>query len=61
MKYDPAKGRVVYQPVSIEPRTLVPRVIREDNRYESALKDVPVGAEVAATGVATWLRSAISR
>jgi NADH-quinone oxidoreductase subunit C len=34
----------VYQPVSIEPRTLVPRVIREDNRYESALKDAPPGA-----------------
>jgi NADH-quinone oxidoreductase subunit C len=43
--YDEAKGRVVYQPVSIEPRTLVPRVIREDNRYEQALKDLPVGAE----------------
>lgn len=26
--YDPVKGRVVYQPVSIEPRTLVPKVIR---------------------------------
>ncbi len=46
VKYDPAKGRVVYQPVTIEPRTLVPRVIRDDNRYESNLKDVPVGAEV---------------
>ena len=45
VKYDPAKGRVVYQPVSIEPRTLVPRVIREDNRYDAALKDVPVGAQ----------------
>lgn len=45
VKYDPAKGRVIYQPVSIEPRTLVPRVIREDNRYDSALKDVPVGAD----------------
>jgi NADH-quinone oxidoreductase subunit C len=44
VKYDPAKGRVVYQPVSIEPRTLVPRVIREDNRYDAALKDVPAGA-----------------
>jgi len=31
MRYDPAKGRVVYEPVSIEPRTLVPRVIREDS------------------------------
>ena len=37
VKYDPAKGRVVYQPVSIEPRTLVPRVIREDNRYDQNL------------------------
>lgn len=30
MRYDPDKGRVVYQPVTIEPRTLVPRVIREE-------------------------------
>ncbi len=30
MRYDPDKGRVVYQPVSIAPRTLVPRVIREE-------------------------------
>jgi NADH-quinone oxidoreductase subunit C len=30
MRYDPEKGRVVYQPVSIEPRVLVPRVIREE-------------------------------
>jgi NADH-quinone oxidoreductase subunit C len=44
VRYDPAKGRVVYQPVTIEPRTLVPRVIRDDNRYDEALKDVPVGA-----------------
>ena len=33
MCYDPEKGRVVYRPVSIEPRTLVPRVIRHDERY----------------------------
>ena len=39
VRYDPSKGRVVYQPVSIEPRTLVPRVIRDDNRYAAALKD----------------------
>ena len=45
VKYDTAKGRVVYQPVSIAPRTLVPRVIRHDNRYDTSLKDVPVGAE----------------
>jgi NADH-quinone oxidoreductase subunit C len=41
VRYDPLKGRVVYEPVSIEPRTLVPRVIRDDNRYEPALKDAP--------------------
>ena len=34
VRYDPEKGRVVYEPVSIEPRTLVPRVIRDDNRYD---------------------------
>jgi NADH-quinone oxidoreductase subunit C len=39
VRYDPEKGRVAYQPVSIEPRTLVPRVIREDNRYSANLKD----------------------
>ena len=33
MRYDPDKQRVVYEPVSIEPRTLVPKVIRDDNRY----------------------------
>jgi NADH-quinone oxidoreductase subunit C len=37
--YDEQKGRVAYQPVSIEPRTLVPRVIRDDNRYSADLKD----------------------
>jgi len=33
MRYDPEKKRVVYQPVSIEPRINQPRVIRDDNRY----------------------------
>ena len=33
MRYDPEKKRVIYEPVSIEPRTLVPKVIRHDNRY----------------------------
>ena len=31
MRYDPEKKRVVYQPVTIEPREIVPRVIREEN------------------------------
>ena len=34
VRYDPAKKRVIYEPVSIEPRVLVPRVIRDDNRYD---------------------------
>ena len=34
MRYDPEKQRVVYQPVSIEPRVLVPRVIREEGYAE---------------------------
>jgi NADH-quinone oxidoreductase subunit C len=43
VRYDPDKGRVVYQPVSIEPRTLVPKVIRHDNRYSPELRDRPAG------------------
>jgi NADH-quinone oxidoreductase subunit C len=39
VRYDPAKGRVVYEPVGIEPRTLVPKVIRDDARYAPDLKD----------------------
>ena len=31
MRYDPEKKRVIYQPVTIEPREVVPRVVREDN------------------------------
>ncbi len=36
VRYDPERGRVVNQPVSIEPRTLVPRVIREDTWLDSS-------------------------
>lgn len=35
MRYDPEKKRVIYQPVTIDPRVLVPKVIRHDHRYES--------------------------
>jgi NADH-quinone oxidoreductase subunit C len=31
MRYDPVQKRVIYQPVTIEPREITPRVIREDN------------------------------
>ncbi len=31
MRYDPEQGRVIYQPVTIEPREITPRIIREEN------------------------------
>jgi NADH-quinone oxidoreductase subunit C len=34
MRYDPEQKRVVYQPVSIEPREITPRVVREQNYAE---------------------------
>jgi NADH-quinone oxidoreductase subunit C len=42
VRYDPEKARVVYQPVSIDPRVLVPKVIRHDNRYDPQLTNAPV-------------------
>jgi NADH-quinone oxidoreductase subunit C len=36
VRFDPEKNRVVYEPVSIEPRVLVPRVVRDDSRYQQA-------------------------
>jgi NADH-quinone oxidoreductase subunit C len=38
VRYDEAKQRVVYEPVQITPRTPVPRVIRDDARYEPEIK-----------------------
>ncbi len=34
MRYDPEQKRVIYQPVTIEPREIVPRVTREDEYAE---------------------------
>ncbi|WP_456379587.1 NADH-quinone oxidoreductase subunit C [Thiolapillus sp.] len=48
MRYDQDKGRVVYEPVTIEQRTLVPRVVRHDYRYEEGCK--PVKEEEQADG-----------
>ena len=39
VRYDAEQGRVIYQPVTIEPKVNVPRVIRDDSRY---LKDEEV-------------------
>jgi NADH-quinone oxidoreductase subunit C len=42
MRYDEEQKRVIYQPVSIEPRVLVPRVIRDDGRFDAAGTDAVV-------------------
>ena len=46
MRYDAKEGRVVYEPVDIRPRVLVPKVIREDNRYVTT----PKGEKGASNG-----------
>jgi NADH-quinone oxidoreductase subunit C len=44
MRYDPEQGRVVYEPVSIEPRVNQPRVLRDDHRYSGLDKGEKSGA-----------------
>jgi NADH-quinone oxidoreductase subunit C len=41
VRYDADKKRVVYEPVSIEPRVLVPRVVRHDSRLQQAAAEQP--------------------
>ena len=41
MRYDPDQKRVIYQPVSIEPREIVPRIIREDTYAGDAMSPPP--------------------
>lgn len=36
VRYDPEQKRVIYQPVTIEPRITVPKVIRDDHRFEAS-------------------------
>jgi NADH-quinone oxidoreductase subunit C len=44
VRYDSVKKRVVYEPVEIEPRVLVPRVLRSDTRYKTDDVDLAVEA-----------------
>jgi len=37
MRYDANKQRVIYEPVTIEERINIPRVIKDDNRYAERL------------------------
>ena len=45
VRYDAEKKRVIYEPVSIDPRVGVPRVIRDDARYQTAAGEA-AGREV---------------
>ncbi len=54
VRYDEEKGRVIYEPVEIEPRVLVPRVIRDDARYQP--DDVDKAADNAADTLASGLK-----
>lgn len=49
VRYDEEKGRVIYVPVEIEPRVLVPRVIREDSRFKTDDIDLAAGQEASGT------------
>jgi NADH-quinone oxidoreductase subunit C len=53
VRYDETRKRVVYEPVQITPRTLVPRVIRDDNRYAPELKDARPAHQPAAIAGST--------
>ena len=44
VRYDADKQRVIYEPVEIEPRVLVPRVVREDSRYTTDAVDTAAEA-----------------
>jgi NADH-quinone oxidoreductase subunit C len=50
VRYDEEKGRVIYEPVEIEPRVLVPRVIRDDSRYKT--DEIDQAADQAADSLA---------
>jgi NADH-quinone oxidoreductase subunit C len=43
VRYDAERKRVVYEPVSIDPRVGVPRVLRQDSRFEQAAAERPAG------------------
>lgn len=53
VRYDSEKKRVVYEPVEIEPRVLVPRVIRTDTRYWTDDVDLAAGSQAGSQGKAS--------
>jgi NADH-quinone oxidoreductase subunit C len=59
VRYDAQKGRVIYEPVEIEPRVLVPRVLRSDSRYKS--DDLDLAADARAEEIAADLPASADR
>lgn len=53
VRYDGEKKRVIYEPVEIEPRVLVPRVIRKDTRYWTDEIDLAAESDAGKQGKAT--------
>lgn len=43
VRYDENLGRVIYEPVKLEPRVGVPRVVRDDARYQNPDEEKPNG------------------
>ena len=50
VRYDTERKRVIYEPVEIEPRVLVPRVLRDDTRYKT--DDIDQAAQASANRTA---------
>jgi NADH-quinone oxidoreductase subunit C len=50
VRYDNLKKRVIYEPVEIEPRVGVPRVLRDDTRYKT--DELDLAADEAAEKIA---------
>jgi NADH-quinone oxidoreductase subunit C len=59
VRYDTQKGRVIYEPVEIEPRVGVPRVLRSDSRYKT--DDLDLAADARAEEISAELPSSADR
>jgi len=59
VRYDAQKGRVIYEPVEIESRVGVPRVLRSDSRYKT--DDLDLAADARAEEIAAEEQASASR
>jgi NADH-quinone oxidoreductase subunit C len=60
MRYDAEQKRVIYQTVTIEPREIIPRIIREENYGGLRAKPTPVASVAPAAAVASAAAPAAS-